>query len=129
MCYSLISAHSLKSLHFYKTAIRGWKNASKLTSAEALALQVPPPEQPTLLILRDNLENLREDYAELRTQVDLIHSEMGLLGKKLDALIRMRCKIHHGAWLAVPFTLSDLDHGTHAADRTIHSNSSDHHFI
>ena len=43
--------------------------------------------------LRDNLESLREDYAELCTQVDLIHTDMGLLGKKLDELIHMTCTI------------------------------------
>ncbi|KAJ8424160.1 hypothetical protein Cgig2_010904 [Carnegiea gigantea] len=79
------------------------------SSAEATALQVPLPEQPTLLALRDSLERLGEDYVELRTQVDLIHSNMGLLGKKLDELIRMTCTIHHGARFSVTFTSSDLD--------------------
>ncbi|KAJ8431624.1 hypothetical protein Cgig2_029032 [Carnegiea gigantea] len=84
----VISANSFKSLRFYKTATRGWKHASELTFAEATALQAPLPEQPTLLTLRDSLERLREDNAKLRTQVDLIHSNMGLLRKKLDELIR-----------------------------------------
>ncbi|KAJ8428084.1 hypothetical protein Cgig2_025393 [Carnegiea gigantea] len=105
----VISANSLKSHRFYKTATRGWKHASELTSAEATTLQVPLPKQPILHALRDSLESLREDYAELRTQVDLIHTDMGLLGKKLDELIRMTCMIHHGARLAITFTSSDLD--------------------
>jgi len=63
----VISANSIKSLHFYKTVTRGWKHTSELTSTEATALQVPLPEQPTLYALRDSLESLREAYAELRT--------------------------------------------------------------
>ncbi|KAJ8435532.1 hypothetical protein Cgig2_014451 [Carnegiea gigantea] len=61
----VICANSLKFLCFYKTATRGWKHASELISAEATALQVPFPEQPTLHVLQDSLESLREDYAEL----------------------------------------------------------------
>jgi len=44
----VISANSPTSLCFYKTTARGWKNAFELTSAEATALQVPLPDQPTL---------------------------------------------------------------------------------
>lgn len=82
-----------------------------------------------MLALRDSLESRREDYAKLRTQVDLIHSDMGLLGKKLDEFIRMTCTIHHGARLAVTFTSSDLDRATYVADCIIHSTASDPHFI
>ncbi|KAJ8446962.1 hypothetical protein Cgig2_006590 [Carnegiea gigantea] len=93
----------------------------KLATYKSTALQVPFPEQPTLRALRDSLENLRDDYAELCTQVDLIHTDMGLLGKKLDELIRMTCAIHHGARLAITFTSSDLDRATHATDCIIQS--------
>ncbi|KAJ8438356.1 hypothetical protein Cgig2_015283 [Carnegiea gigantea] len=44
-----------------------------------------------------DLETLREDYAELRTQVDVLYIDMGLLSKKVDELIHMTCTIHHGA--------------------------------
>ncbi|KAJ8436026.1 hypothetical protein Cgig2_007684 [Carnegiea gigantea] len=101
----------------------------KLATYKSTTLQVPLPEQPTLLALRDNLKRLKEDYAELRTQLDLIHSDMGLLGKKLDELIRMTCMIHHGAQLAVTFASSDLDCAAHATDCIIYSTSSDPHFI
>ncbi|KAJ8431653.1 hypothetical protein Cgig2_024125 [Carnegiea gigantea] len=125
----VISANSLKSLCFYKTATRGWKHTSELTSAEATALQVPLPEQRSLHALRDSLESPREDYVELYTQLDLIHTDMGLLGKKLDESIYMTCTIHHGARLAITFTSSYLDRATNTIDRIIQSTSSDPHFI
>ena len=124
----VISANSLKSLRFYKTATRGWKHVSVLTSAEATDLQAPISDQPTLHALRDNLESLREDYAGLRTQVDLLHTDMGLLGKKMDALIHMTSLVHHGALLAITLTLSDLDRATQAADCIIQSTSFDPRF-
>jgi len=124
----VISANSLKSLRFYKTATRGWKHASELTSIEANDLQAPLSNHPTLHSLRDNLESLREDYAALRTQVDLLHTDMGLLGKKMDTLIRMTSMVHHGARLPITFTSSDLDRATQAVDRIIQSTSFDPHF-
>ncbi|KAJ8427251.1 hypothetical protein Cgig2_023917 [Carnegiea gigantea] len=83
------------------------------TSVEATALQVPLPDPPTLHALWDSLESLREDYTELHTQMDLIYTDMGLLGKKLDELIHM----------------TYFDRATHAANRIIQSTSSDPHFI
>ncbi|KAJ8432876.1 hypothetical protein Cgig2_021012 [Carnegiea gigantea] len=122
-------ANMTRPTSVHMSATRGWKHASVLNSAESTTLQVPSLKQPTLLALRDSLESLREDYAELCTKVDLIHSSMGLLAKKLDKLIRLTCTIHHGARLAVTFTSSNLDRATHAADRIIHSTSSNPHFI
>ena len=63
----VISANSLKSLHFYKTTTRGWKHAFELSSAVATDLQGPLSDQPTLHALWDSLESLREDYIEMRT--------------------------------------------------------------
>ena len=121
----VISTNSLKSLRFYKTATRGWKHAFELTLTEATTLQVPLPNQPTLHALRDSLESLREDYAEFCTQVVLIHTDMGLLGKKLDELICMTCMIHHGVRLDITFTSSDLGRATYATNRIIQSTSFD----
>ncbi|KAJ8425549.1 hypothetical protein Cgig2_033064 [Carnegiea gigantea] len=89
----IISANSLKSLRFYKTATRGWKHVSELTSAEATDLQVPLSDQPTLHALRDSLESLRKDYVELQTQVDVIHTDIGLPSKKVDALLQETTKL------------------------------------
>jgi len=121
----VISANSLKCLRFYKTTTRGWKHASGLTSAKATDLQAPLSDQPTLHALRESLESLREDYAELRAQVDLIHTDMGLLGKKMNELISMTSIVHHGAQLAITFTSSDLDRATQTVDRIIQSTSFD----
>ncbi|KAJ8422472.1 hypothetical protein Cgig2_017479 [Carnegiea gigantea] len=97
----VISANSLKTLCLCKTANRGWKHFSELTPNEATTLKVSLPEHPSLTTLGDSLDSLREHHAELRTRVDLIHSEIGLLGCKLDDLIRMTSLVHHGAKLAL----------------------------
>ncbi|KAJ8433436.1 hypothetical protein Cgig2_008614 [Carnegiea gigantea] len=124
----VLFANSLKSLYFYKAAIRGWKHASELTSTEATELHAPLSDQPTLHALRESLESLREDYVELRTQRDLMHTDMGLLGKKMDELIRMTSMVHHGARLIITFTSSNLDRATQVADRIIQSTSFGLHF-
>ena len=93
-------------------------------SEEATALKVPLLEHPSLTQFADNLESLRQDHAELRTRVDLIHSEMGLLSRKLDDLIRMTSLVNHGVKITVNFKPSDFDHVTTVADHIIQSSCS-----
>lgn len=76
----------------------------------------------------DNLVNLREDHTELGNKVDLMHSEMGLLSRKLDELIRMTSLVHHSAKLALIFKPFDLDHPTIVADHIIQSTPTNRHF-
>ncbi|KAJ8437742.1 hypothetical protein Cgig2_009457 [Carnegiea gigantea] len=100
----IISANSVKTLRFYKTTTGGWKHVFELNTDgandEATALRVHLPENSSLATLVEGLERLREVYAELRTRVDIIHTEMGPFSRKLDDLIRMTSLVHHGVKLA-----------------------------
>ncbi|KAJ8444398.1 hypothetical protein Cgig2_026602 [Carnegiea gigantea] len=85
----VISAHSFKTLRFYKAATGGWRHVFELTSDEATTLMVPLPDHPSLTTLMDNLESLRANHTEFRNKVDLMHFEMGLVSRKLDELMCM----------------------------------------
>ncbi|KAJ8434114.1 hypothetical protein Cgig2_024232 [Carnegiea gigantea] len=125
---SVISAHSLKTLRFYKTAARGWRHLSDLTPNEASSLKIKLPDNGSAPHIADTLTELNEDHAEIRTQLEHIQVEMGLMNCKINELIRLTNLIHHGAKLAIPFLSTDVKKATQVADRIIHSTSSTSHF-
>ncbi|KAJ8428241.1 hypothetical protein Cgig2_025055 [Carnegiea gigantea] len=106
----------------------GWIHISELTPAEATELKVQSPEHPPLHTIAANIDSLREEHADLGTKVDLLNSDMGLLGRKVDELIHLTTLVHHGAKLAIPFKQSDLDRASTAADHLIQSSSPHPHF-
>ncbi|KAJ8435019.1 hypothetical protein Cgig2_013669 [Carnegiea gigantea] len=116
---SIISANSLKILCFYKTAARGWKHISELTHKELTALKIPLFESPSLATLAESLQSLKEDHTELRTRVVHIQSEMGIIGRKMDELIRLTSLVHHGVKFVVSFKPIDLDSASNVADHII----------
>lgn len=125
----VISSHSLKSICFFKTASRGWKHIFKLTPEEACILKVQTSDSSSLQAIAATLDSLKEEQAELRTQMDLLHSDMGLLSRKIDELIRLTRLVHYLAKLAIPFKPSDVDHASTVADHLIRTTSFDPHFI
>ena len=90
-----ISAHTLKSLKFYKTATRGWQHISDLTPAEASSLKVSLLDHPTPNIAQC-FTQLQEENVALRDHLDTVPLEVSLLHRKVDELIRMTCLIHRG---------------------------------
>jgi len=83
----IISAHSLKILKFYKTAIRGWQHLSDLTPEEASSLKLKLPDTTSAPAIADTLTELKDDHAEIRTHLEHIQAEMGLMNHKLNELI------------------------------------------
>ena len=74
------------------------------------------------------LTGLNEDNTAIRSQLDKIQLDMGLMNKKIDALIRLTSLIHRGAQLVVPFQNTDVAHVAQSADQIIRSTSSEPHF-
>jgi len=62
----MISAHSLRTLCFYKIKPRGWQHVIDLTPGEASALKVSLPNHPSSPNLAEALVGLKEDQAEHR---------------------------------------------------------------
>ncbi|KAJ8425502.1 hypothetical protein Cgig2_015876 [Carnegiea gigantea] len=106
----------------------GWKHIYELTPVEATELKIQSPEHPSLHTIAANIDSLREEHADLRTKVDLLHSNMGLLSRKVDELIRMTSLVHHGAKLSIPFKRSNLDRASTAGSHLIQSLSPNPHF-
>ncbi|KAJ8448505.1 hypothetical protein Cgig2_012149 [Carnegiea gigantea] len=125
---SVISTHSLKTLKFYKTATRGWQHLSDLTPEEASSLKLKHPDTAPAPDITTTLAELKEDYAELRTHLEHLQTEMGLMNRKVDELIRLTSLIHHGTKLAIPFQSTNMEQATRAVDRIILSTSSTPHF-
>lgn len=124
----VISAESLKTLQFYKIETRGWQHVSDFTLEEASALKVVLPNPTSSPNIADTLVALKEDHVELRTQLDHLQMEMGLMNRKIDALIRLTSLIHHDVKLAVPFQSTNLEKVAQSFDQIIHSTSSMPHF-
>ena len=124
----VISTHSLKTLKFYKTATRGWQHLSDLTPEEASSLNLKHPDTASAPDITTTLAKLKEDYADLRTHLEHLQTEMGLMNRKVDELIRLTSLIHHGTKLAIPFQSTDMEQATRAADQIILSTSSAPHF-
>lgn len=124
----VISAHSLKTLRFYKTTARGWQQLSDLTPEEASSLKIKLPDTGSAPDIADTLTELKDDHAEIHTQLEHIQAEMGLMNRKINELIRLTSLIHHGVKLAISFQSTDMEKATQAADRIIYSISSAPHF-
>ncbi|KAJ8433970.1 hypothetical protein Cgig2_033768 [Carnegiea gigantea] len=119
---------SIFSLKFIDTAPSNitykWRqHASDLTLEEATALQVSLPDTPSVRNVAIVLDGLKKDNATLRTQLDQIQLDMGLMKKKIDALIHLTSLIHRGAQLTVPFQNTDVAHVAQSADQIIRPNT------
>lgn len=124
----VISSHSLKTVYFFKTASQGWKHIFELTPEEARLLKIQTFDSSSLQTIVATLDSLKEEQVELRTQVGLLHSDMGVLSCKVNELIRLTNLVHHGAKFAIAFTPSDLDRASAAVDHLIRISSSNPHF-
>ena len=124
----IISGASLKTLRFYKTETRGWQHVSDLTPAEATSLKVSLPDAPTASPIHTALTEIHETLALLRHQQDQLQLDIGLLHKRVEALIHLTSLVHCGARLVVPFQTTDIDSATQSADNIIRSTSFAPHF-
>lgn len=124
----VISAHSVKTLRFYKTKHRGWQHVSDLTHEEASTLYVTHLEPSSITNMAAILTELEEDNATLWSQVEHLQFDLGFLHKKVDTLVRLTSYIHLGAQLAISFQTTDVAYAAQSVDKIIHSTSSDPRF-
>ncbi|KAJ8423737.1 hypothetical protein Cgig2_023892 [Carnegiea gigantea] len=101
---------------------------SGLTPDEASFLKIKLPDTGSAPHMAETLTELKEDHAKIRTQLEYIQVEMGLINCKINELIRLTSLIHHGAKLAILFQSTDMEKADQAADRIVHSTSSTPHF-
>jgi len=80
----VIFAHSLETLRFYKNATWGWQHLSDLTPDEASSLKIKLPNIGFAPHIADTLTELKEDHAELCTQLEQIQVEMELMNCKIN---------------------------------------------
>ena len=119
---------ALFSPFFYLERLISLAIFSDLTPEEATAVKVSLLDTPSASNVVVVLASLKEDNAALRTQLDQIQLDMGLMNKKIDALIRLTSLIHRGSQLVIPFQNTDVAHATQSADQIVRSTSSEPHF-
>ncbi|KAJ8421227.1 hypothetical protein Cgig2_034077 [Carnegiea gigantea] len=69
---------------FYSRNLDCWQHLSDLTPDEVSSLKIKLPDTGSAPHIADTLTELKEDHAELRTQLEHIQVEMGLMNRKIN---------------------------------------------